>query len=139
MSAALQCFVTMQPIDGIAERGAETGWQPAPPTSITNTQMPFVAAEQFVRPLADQSHLDILSRALRDEIHRDNGRSRNWLLETFHDFWKRSFKFGPVELYRHVASAQKSGRLLCIGQLVVFEGLAVTYRVCRPRAALFVH
>src|SRR5438477_517458 len=139
MSPTLQCFVTMQPIDGIAERGAETGWQPAPPVSVTNSQMPFVATEQFVRPLADQSHLDILSRALRDEIHRDNGRSRNWLLETFHDLWKRSFKFGSVKLDRHMASAQKSGRLPCIGQLVIGESFAVTYGVGRPRAALFVH
>src|ERR1700730_15334889 len=139
MSPALQCFVAMQPIDGKAERGAETAWQPAPPVSVTNTQMPFVAAEQFIRSLADQSHLDILSRALRDKIHRDDGRSRNWLFQTFHDFWKRWFEFGPVKLYRHMASAQKSGCLPCIGQLVVFKGLSVPYGVGRPRAALFVH
>ena len=101
--------------------------------------MPFVAAEQFVRPLSDQGHFNVLSRALRDEIHRDNGGSRNWFLETFHDLWKRSFKFGPIEPYWDVASAQKSGRLFCIGQLVVFERLSVTYRVCGPGTALFIH
>src|SRR6266853_4562449 len=139
MSAALQCFVAMEPIDGKAERGAKTGWQPAPPVSVTNAQVPFVAAEQFVRSLADQSHLDVLSRALRDEIHRDDGGSRDWLFQTFHDLWKRSFEFGPVKLYRHMASAQKNGCLLCIRQLVIFESLAVTHSVCGPRAALFIH
>src|SRR5205814_4935496 len=139
MSPALQCFVAMQPIDGESNRGPETRWQPAPPVSVTNSQMPFVAAEQFVRPLADQSHLDILSRALRNEVHRDNRRGCNRLLETFHDLWKRSFEFGSVKLDRHMASAQKNGRLLCIRQLVVFEGLSVPYGVGRPRAALFVH
>src|SRR5712692_5417569 len=139
MSAALQCFVAMQPIDGEAKRGAETGGQAAPPASVTNSQMPFVTAEEFVRPLTDQRDFDILARASRDEIHRNNGRSCNGLLQTFHDLWKRSFEFGPVKLYRDMTSTQKSGRLLCIGQLVVFEGLSITYRVSWPGTALFIH
>src|SRR5258708_26585429 len=139
MSPTLQCFVATQPIDGKAERRTETGWQPAPPVSVTNSQMPFVAAEQFVRSLTDQGNLHVLARALRDEVHRDNRRSRDWLFQTFHDLWKRSFEFGPVKLYRHMASAQKNGRLLCIRQLVVFEALSVAHRIGRPRAAFFVH
>src|SRR5438552_5548279 len=101
--------------------------------------MPFVASEQFVRSLTDQGYFDIPSRALRDEIHRDDGGSRDWLFQTFHDLWKRSFEFGPVKLDRHMARAQKSGCLLCIGQLVILEGFSVPYGVGRPRAALFVH
>src|SRR6266446_1274057 len=139
MSPALQCFVAMQTIDGETERGAEAGWHSAPPVSITDTQMPFVAAEQFVRSLTDQRDFDILARTSRDEIHRNNRRSRDWLLQTFHDLWKRSFEFDPVKLYRDVASAQKSGRLLCIGQFVIGESFAIAYGVGRPGAALFVH
>src|SRR6266566_318244 len=139
MSPSLQCFVAMQSIDGEAERGAEAAWHPAPPVPVTNTQMPFVAAEQFVRPLADQGHFHILARTLGHEIHRNNRRSRDGLFQTFHDLWKRSLEFDLVESYRHVASAQKSGRLLCIRQLVIVEGLSITYRVGRPGAALFIH
>src|SRR5438093_13297873 len=139
MSAALQRLVAMQPIDGESNRGTKTGWQPAPPVSVTNSQMPFVAAEQFVRSLADQGNLHVLARALRDEIHRDDGGSRDWLFQTFHDLWKRSFEFGPVKLDRHMAGAQKGGRLLCIRQLVVFERFAVAYGVGWPGTALFVH
>ena len=101
--------------------------------------MPLVAAEQFVRSLADQGYFDILPRALRDKIHRDDGRSRNRFFQTFHDLWKRSFKFGLVKLHRHMPSAQKGGCLRCIGQLVIFEALSVADGVCRPRAALLIH
>src|SRR6266403_605191 len=135
----LQCFVTRKSVDNKADRRTDDGWQPTPPVTVVNTQMPFVAAEQLVRSLADQSHLDILARALRDEIHRDDGGSRDWLFQTFHDLWKRSFEFGLVKLHRHMASSQKSGCLLGIRQLVIFESLAVTDSVCWPRAALFIH
>src|SRR6266704_1896109 len=101
--------------------------------------MPFVAAEQFVGPLTDQRHLNIVSRALRDEIHRDDGRRRNWLFQTFHDLWKRSFEFGPVKPDRDVASAQKRGCLLRVSQLIIFKRFAVAYGVGWPGAALFVH
>src|SRR6267378_1636170 len=111
MGAALQCFVTMQPIDGKADRGAETGWQSAPPFSIMNTQMPLVAAKQFVRSLANEGNFNILSRALRDEIHRDDGRCCNWFFKAFHDLWKRSFEFGLIKLHRYVPGAEKRSSL----------------------------
>ena len=83
--------------------------------------MPFVSAEQLVRPLTDQGNFDILPRALRDEVHRDDGGRRNRFFQTFHDSRKRSFKLGLIELYSDMPSAKKSGGLLCIGQFVVFE------------------
>ena len=104
-----------------------------------HTQMPFVSAKQFIWPLTYQGNLHILSRPLRDEIHRNDGRSRNGFLQTLHDPWQRSFKLGSVELYHHMPGAKKRGRLRCVGQLVVLKCLAVTYCVSGPGAALFVH
>ena len=97
-----------------------------------NTQMPFVAAEQFVRPLADQRNFHILPCPLGNEVHRNNGRCRDRLLQTFHDFRQRSFELGLVKLYRHMPGAQKSRRFRGIRQLVIFEALSVTYRVGWP-------
>ena len=45
MNAALQRFIARQPIDGEPDHRAETCWQPAPPISIVNTQVPLVTAE----------------------------------------------------------------------------------------------
>ena len=43
--------------------------------------MPLVAAEEFVGPLADQRHLDILARPLADEVHRNDRGGGDRLLE----------------------------------------------------------
>src|SRR2546428_253148 len=51
-------------IDSEAHRGTDNAWQPAPPIPIMNTQMPFVAAEQFIRSLTDQRDFHILPRPL---------------------------------------------------------------------------
>ena len=101
--------------------------------------MPLVAAEQFVRSLTNQGYFDILSRALRDKVHRNDGRRRNWFLQTFYDFRQRSFELASIELYRHMSSAQKRSCLRCVGQLIVFEGFSITDGVRRPGAALLIH
>src|SRR5437868_14663818 len=101
--------------------------------------MTRVTAKQFIRSLTDQSYLNIFPRAARYKIHRDYGRGCNRLFHTLHDLWKRSFKFGLIQLYRHVASPQKSGSLLCIGQLIVFKAFSIANSKCRPRATLFIH
>src|SRR2546430_11182970 len=62
---AFQCFVTRQSINSEANRGTDNAWQPAPPIPITNTQMPFVAAEQFIRSLTDQGDFHVLPPAVK--------------------------------------------------------------------------
>ena len=104
-----------------------------------NSQMPFVATEQFIRPLTNQGNLDILSRALRDEVHRNNRRSCDRFFETFHDLWKRAFEFGLIKLHRYVLGAKKGGSLGRISQLIISECLAIADRVCGPGTALLIH
>src|SRR4029450_2084959 len=139
MSAAFQRFVARQPVNSETDGRTETGWQSAPQVAVANAYMPGVTAEQFVRPLTDQCNFHILSRALRDEIHGNYGRSCNWFFQACHDLWKRSFEFGPVEFYRLVVSTQKRGCFLRISQLVVCEACSITYRVGRPGTTLFIH
>src|SRR5204863_7752258 len=54
----LQCFVTRQPIDNEADRRTDNGWQPTPPVTVVNSQMPTVAAEQYVRALPNHSDVN---------------------------------------------------------------------------------
>ena len=49
--------------------------------AVMDAEMALVAAEQLVRPLADQRHLDVLARALADEVHRHDRRRGDRLLE----------------------------------------------------------
>src|SRR5437762_460902 len=60
--APLQHFVARQPVDGGANHRSDTAGQAAPPLAIMNTQVPLVAAKQFVRPLADEGNFHILAR-----------------------------------------------------------------------------
>src|SRR6266478_3401432 len=104
-----------------------------------NTQMPFIAAEQFVGSLTDQSHFDILSRALRDEVHRNDGRSRDWLFQALYDFWQGALKFPLVEPYRDVPRSQNRSCFRCICELIVLKRFSVTDGVRWPGPTLLVH
>src|SRR6266516_553018 len=86
--APLQRFVARESVYGKSHDRLEPSWQPTPPVSVANTQVALVTPEQFIRSLTNEGNFHILSCALGDKIHRDDGRSRDWFFQTFHDLWK---------------------------------------------------
>src|ERR1700730_2601266 len=113
--------------------------QQSPPISVVNAEMPFVSAKKLIRALTNQGNFDVLPRALRNKIHRDNGRSCDRLFQEFHNLGQRSLKFSLLKSYRHMPSAQKGSSFRCISDLVVFESLPVPNGVRRPGSALLIH
>src|SRR5438094_3527990 len=101
--------------------------------------MSLVATEQLVRALTYQRNFYILSSAPRYEVHGNDRRCRNRFFQTFYYFREGAFKLGLVELYGYMPRAQDSCCLRCVRQLIVFERVAVAYRVCWPWPALFIH
>ena len=104
-----------------------------------NSQMPFIATEQLVRPLTNQSHFDILSRALRNEVHGNDGRSCDWLFQALYDFGQGALEFSLVELYCDVPRSQNRSCFRCICELVVLKRFSITYGVGWPGPALLIH
>src|SRR5215472_1843620 len=101
--------------------------------------MPLVSAEQLVRSLAVQSDLHILSRAPAYEIHRNDRRSGDGLLETGHNLGKRSLECPLVDFDGGMFGAESGGRFRGIRQFIVFKAFAVPDRKRRPLASSFVH
>ncbi len=139
MHAAFQSFIATQPTNGGANERPNSLRQTAPHITITNTQMPLVAAKQFVGPLTDQRHFNILAGALRNKVHRNDGGSRDRFFEAFDDFRKGPFEFALIKSHCYMLCAQERRSLCRVMYLVIGVTIAVTYRVRWPGAALFVH
>ena len=78
-----------------------------------------------------QHHLDILPRALANEIHRHHGRGGHRLLQVPDDVRQRLFEFLLVQHHLMVTPAQQRCGLRRIHQFIVRELLAVTDEVTK--------
>src|SRR5690606_41386220 len=102
--------------------------------------MTRVAAEELIRPLAYQSHLDVLSCPLTDEVHRDDRGRCDRLLEHGDDPRQRLLEGRTIDSNRHVAGVEDARRPRGIDELVVvIRLLAVTDRIRRPDLAAEPH
>ena len=96
--AALERLVARQASDAGAEAAPQPTRQPPPVVAVPHAEVTVVAAEQFVRPLADQGDLHVLPRALADEVHRHDRRRGDRLLQDRHDPRQRALERVAAEL-----------------------------------------
>ncbi len=108
--AALQRFLAGQVAYAAVDAGPEPLRQPSPVRSVLHAEMAIVATEELVRSLADQRHLDVLSCPFAYEIHRDDGRSRDRLLEHRDDLRQRRLEGLPAERYRACCGTKRARR-----------------------------
>ncbi len=104
---------------GAGERPANPLGQTAPAFAVMHAEMPFVAAEQFVRALADQRDLHVLPRALADEIHRHDGRGGDRFFQKANNIRQRFFKLLLVQYHLMMPRAQQRRGFGGVHQFVI--------------------
>src|SRR5271169_6749613 len=101
--------------------------------------MTTISAKQFVRPLTDKCHFDVLAGSLTYEIHWNDRGSRDRLLQCGHNFWQRLFEDRPGDANGRVVGSQDASSLFTVCQFVISIARAISHRVRRPRTSVEIH
>src|SRR5437660_11891523 len=97
-----------------------------------NSQMPLVAAKKFVRPLTNECHLHITSRALRNKIHWNDRRAGNRFFKRIDNPRQGSLEFALIQSYSSVRGADELRGFPCVHQCDTAKRFAKTNGIRAP-------